>query len=206
MFTISPATVRRGRALAAAVAAGGLLAGCGTVTVGSSAATTGSTTGSTAGTPHAGLTACETASLTVTVDAGQASALAGSTYYPVDFTNTSKTACGMSGFPGVSFVSADGSSGRQIGAAAQQNPAYSALAVRVPAGGTAHAWLQVAVASNYPASACKPVSAHWLRITAPQATGAGYVSFSSGACASAATPLLIVMPVRAGKAVQGTTP
>ncbi|MGH3217521.1 MAG: DUF4232 domain-containing protein [Streptosporangiaceae bacterium] len=198
MFTIPPATVRRGCALAAAVAAGGLLAGCGTVTA-------GSTAGSTAA-PHAGLTPCGTASLTVAVNTGQASALAGSTYYPVDFTNTSKAACGMSGFPGVSFVSAGGSSGRQIGAAAQQNPAYSTLAVRIPAGGTAHAWLQVAVSSNYPASACKPVSAHWLRITAPQATGAGYVSFSSGACASAATPLLIVMPVRAGKAVHGTTP
>ena len=198
MFTITPATVRRGCAFAAAVATGCLLAGCGTVRVGSSAATEATT--------HAGLTMCQTPSLTVTVNTGQASALAGSTYYPVDFTNTSKTACGMSGFPGVSFVSADGSSGHQIGAAAQQNPAYSALAVRIPAGGTAHAWLQVAVASNYPASACKPVSAHWLRIIPPQATGAGYVSFSSGACASAGTPLLIVMPVRAGKAVQGTTP
>jgi hypothetical protein len=199
MFTITPATVRRGCALAAAVAAGGLLAGCGSVTAGSSAATEA--------TVRAGLATCGTASLTVTVNTGQASALAGSTYYPVDFTNTSKAACGMSGFPRVSFVSANGSSGRQIGAAAQQNPAYSTLAVRIPAGGTAHAWLQVAVASNYPASACKPVSAHWLRVTAPQATGAaGYVSFSSGACASAATPLLIIMPVRAGKAVQGTTP
>ena len=198
MFTITPATVRRGGALAAAVTACGLLAGCGTVTVGSSAATEA--------TAHAGLTTCQTASLTVTVNTGQASALAGSTYYPVDFHNASKAACGMSGFPGVSFVSADGSSGRQIGAAAQQNPAYSTLAVKIPAGGTAHAWLQVAVASNYPASACKPVTAHWLRISPPQATGAGYVSFSSGACSSAATPLLIIMPVRAGKAVQGTTP
>jgi hypothetical protein len=198
MFTITPAAVRRGRALAAAVAAGGVLAGCGSVTAGSTAAT-----GATA---HAGLTTCQSASLTVTVNTGQASALAGSTYYPVEFTNTSKAACGMSGFPGVSFVSAGGSSGRQIGAAAQQNPAYSTLSVKLPAGGTAHAWLQVAVASNYPASACKPVSAHWLRITAPQATGAGYVSFSSGACSSAETPLLIIMPVRAGKAVQGTTP
>ena len=198
MFTTIPATVRRSCALAAAVAAGGVLAGCGSVTAGGSAAT-----GATA---HAGLTTCQSASLTVTVNTGQASALAGSTYYPVEFTNTSKAACGMSGFPGVSFVSADGSSGRQIGAAAQQDPAYSTLAVKIPAGGTAHAWLQVAVASNYPASDCKPVSAHWLRITAPRATAAGYVSFSSGACSSAATPLLIIMPVRAGKAVQGTTP
>src|SRR5580700_1303607 len=132
MFTITPATVRRGRVLAAAVAAAGLLAGCGTVKAGSSA--------DDEATMHASLTTCQTASLAVTVNTGQASALAGSTYYPVDFHNTSKPACG-----------------------------------------TAHAWLQVAVASNYPAAACKPVSAHWLRISPPQATGAGYVSFSSGA-------------------------
>ena len=50
----------------------------------------------------------------------------------------------MSGFPGVSSSAADGSSGRQIGAAARQNPAYSTLAVRRSRrGGTAHAWLQV---------------------------------------------------------------
>jgi Protein of unknown function (DUF4232) len=195
MFTIPPAMVRRGCALAAAVATGGLLAACGTVTAGSSAAT-----------GAAPLTTCQPASLTMTVNTGQASAVAGSTYYPVDFTNSSNAACGMSGFPGVSFVTADGSSGRQIGAAAQQNPAYGKLAVRIPAGGTAHAWLQVAVASNYPASACKPVTAHWLRIIPPGATGAGYVNQSFGACASAGTPLLIIMPVRAGKAVQGTTP
>jgi Protein of unknown function (DUF4232) len=195
MFTIPPAAVRRGCALAAAMAAGGLLAACGTVTAGSSVAAGGSTP-----------TTCQPASLTVTVNTGQASAMTGSTYYPVNFTNTSKAACRMSGFPSVSFVTADGSSGRQIGAAAQQNPAYSGLAVRIPAGGTAHAWLQVAVASNYPSSACKPVTAHWLRITPPQATGAGYVSLSFGACASASTPLLIIMPVRAGKAVKGTTP
>jgi hypothetical protein len=195
MFTIPPAAVRRGRALVAAMAAGGLLAACGTVTAGSSAAAGASTP-----------ITCRSASLTVTVNTSQASAMTGSTYYPVNFTNTSKAACRMSGFPGVSFVTADGSSGRQIGAAAQQNPAYSGLAVRIPAGGTAHAWLQVAVASNYPSSACKPVTAHWLRITPPQATGAGYVSLSFGACASASTPLLIIMPVRAGKAVKGTTP
>ncbi len=198
MFTIHPATVRRARVLAVAVAASGLLTACGSVTMGSSAVTEAPM--------HAGLTACRSASLTVTVNTAQASALAGSTYYPVDFTNTSKSACGMTGFPVVSFVTADGSSGRQIGAAAQQNPAYSKLAVRIPAGGTAHAWLQVAVAGNYPASACKPVTAHWLRISPPQATGAGYVNFPFGACSSTKTPLLIILPVRAGKAVQGTTP
>src|ERR1700733_11412837 len=124
MFTIPPAAVRRGCAIAAAMAAGGLLAACRPVTAGRSAAAGAST--------HASLATCQSASLTVTVNTGQASAMTGSTYYPVDFTNTSKAACGMSGFPGVSFVTADGSSGRQIPAAAPPNAGHSTLAVRNP--------------------------------------------------------------------------
>ena len=50
----------------------------------------------------------------------------------------------------MSFVTADGSAGRQIGAAAQQNPGFIKVAVRLAAGGVAHAWLQVAEAGNYP--------------------------------------------------------
>ena len=52
----------------------------------------------------------------------------------------------MYGFPGMSFVTADGGSGQQIGAAAQRNPASDDLAVRLAAGGVAHAWLQLAQA------------------------------------------------------------
>ena len=56
----------------------------------------------------------------------------------------------MYGFPGMSFVTANGRSGQQIGAAAQRNPAFGDLAVRLAAGGVAHAWLQVAQAGQLP--------------------------------------------------------
>jgi hypothetical protein len=154
----------------------------------------------------AGLAVCQSASLQVTVNASRAGGAAGSTYYPVDFTNTSSSACGMYGYPGVSFVTADGSAGRQIGAAAQENPGFGRLAVRLAAGGVAHAWLQVAEAGNYPASTCQPVTAHWLRVFAPGETAAIYVNRAFAACSSASAPLLTVMPVRAGQGVQGTTP
>ncbi len=213
----------------AAVAAAGLLAGCASAstnqagttpntpnTPAAGAATTGSTTqaqgatsssadaGTSSGT--AGLAACQPASLQVTVDASQAGGAAGSTYYPVDFTNTSSSPCGLYGYPGVSFVTADGSAGRQIGAAAQQNPGFNKVAVRHAAGGVAHAWLQVAEAGNYPAASCQPVTAHWLRVFAPGETEALYVNRAFDACSSASAPLLTVMPVRSGHAVQGTTP
>src|SRR6202011_900237 len=112
-------------------------------------------------------------------------AAAGSTYYPVDFTNTSSSPCGMYGYPGLSFVTAGSSAGRQIGAAAQENPGFGRLAVRLAAGGVAHAWLQVAQAGNYPASTCQPVTAHWLRVFPPGDTAATYVGVSFSACASA---------------------
>ena len=209
-----------------AVAAAGLLAACastnthrnGTGPAGG-AATPGNTTqapgatrsASPAGTGSpssgtAGLAVCQSASLRVTVNASQAGGAAGSTYYPVDFTNTSSSPCGMYGYPGVSFVTADGSAGHQIGAAAQENPGFGRMAIRLAAGGVAHAWLQVAQAGNYPPSTCQPVTAHWLRVFAPGETVASYVNHDFAACSSASAPLLTVMPVRAGHGVQGTTP
>jgi Protein of unknown function (DUF4232) len=216
----------------AAVAASGLLAACaststqqaGTVpkaanTPAGGAATSGGKTGTpgrtTAASPAgtrssssgtAGLPACQPASLQVTVNASQAGGTAGSTYYPVDFTNTSSSPCGLYGYPGMSFVTAGDSGGRQIGAAAQQNPGFGKVAVRLAAGGMAHAWLQVAEAGNYPASTCQPVTAHWLRVFAPGETQAQYVNHAFDACSSASAPLLTVMPLRSGQGVQGTAP
>jgi Protein of unknown function (DUF4232) len=207
-----------------AVAAAGLLAACASATTSSTAsaphaassssrtpdasasmaATNGSGTSGTSGT--AGLAACGSASLRVAVDASQAGGAAGSTYVPVTFTNTASSACGMYGFPGVSFVTADDSAGHQIGAAAQENAQFAKQPVRLTAGGVAHAWLQVAEAGNYPPASCGPVTAHWLRVFAPGQTAALYVSHSFDACSSSSAPLLTVMPVRAGRGKQGITP
>jgi hypothetical protein len=206
-----------------AVAAAGLLAACASATTSSTAsvpvaassrtpnASTSSTaakngSGTTGTSGTAGLTACGATSLRVAVNAGQAGGAAGSTYVPVTFTNTSSSACGMYGFPGVSFVTADDSAGRQIGAAAQENPQFGKQSVKLLAGGVAHAWLQVAEAGNYPASSCGPTTAHWLRVFAPGNTAAIYVSHSFDACSSSSAPLLTVMPVRAGQGKQGITP
>ena len=209
-----------------AVAAAGLLAACASPSTSSSAAAPRGTVSSSSRAPGAspssgapasasagsgasgtpGLTLCPSASLRVTVNVGQAGGAAGSTYYPVNFTNTANSACGMYGYPGMSFVSADDTAGHQIGAAAQRNPAYGKRAVRLAAGGSAHAWLQLAAAGNYPPSACRPVTAHWLRVFVPGDTVAVYVNHAFAACSSPSTPLLTVMPVRGGQGVQGTTP
>jgi hypothetical protein len=203
-----------------AAAAAGLLAGCasasthqagtapaGGATPGKTAAAGGTAAGTgPAASGTAGLALCQPSSLQVTVNAGQAGGAAGSTYLPVDFTNTSGSPCGLYGYPGMSFVTAGDSSGSQIGAAAQQNPSFGKVPVRLAAGGAAHAWLQVTEAGNYPAATCQPVTAHWLRVYAPGETQALYVSHAFDACSSDSAPLLTVMPVRSGQGVQGTTP
>ena len=224
----------RGRHAAAlavtAAAAAGLLAGCASASThqagtarragrGGGAATSGGKTATPGGTAAgsgasngpassgtAGLALCQPSSLQVTVNASQAGGAAGSTYVPVDFTNTSGSPCGLYGYPGMSFVTAGDGSGSQIGAPAQENPSFGKVPVQLAAGGAAHAWLQVAEAGNYPAATCQPVTAHWLRVYAPGETQALYVSHAFDACASASAPLLTVMPVRSGQGVQGTTP
>lgn len=225
MSTIPPASLRaRGRrpmaltlTLTAAVA--GLVTGCGSAQAPQPAATGG--TASSHQTEQAGasapagpstvpglggLTVCQSAALKVTVDTSQAGGAAGSVYYPVNFTNTSGTPCGLYGYPGMSFVTAGGSAGQQIGAAAQRDPAFGDLSVRLAADGVAHAWLQVAQAGNYPASACQPMTAHWLRVFPPGDTAATDVGVSFSACASASAQLLTVTPVRSGQGVRGVTP
>ena len=94
----------------------------------------------------------------------------------------------------------------QIGAAALRSNAFSNSAVRLAPGQTAHAWLKVAVAANFPAATCQPVTAHWLRVYPPGETAAGYVSHTFSACSSASAVLLTVLPVRAGQGVAGVTP
>jgi hypothetical protein len=164
-------------------------------------------TGPTSTTPAApGLAACAGSSLRITVDASQANGAAGSDYYPLDFTNTSAATCQMYGFPGVSFVTSGDATGQQIGAAALRAGAFTKVTVQLAPGGTAHAWLKVAVAANYPASTCDPVTAHWLRVYPPGSTVAGYVSYTLNACSSSSAPLLTVLPVRSGKGVNGVTP
>ena len=153
-----------------------------------------------------GLAACSTTALRITVGDSQAQGGAGNSYYPLNFTNASGSACEMYGFPGVSFAASPTAAGQQIGAAALRGGAFANAAVRLAPGQTAHAWLKVAVAANFPSSTCRPVTAHWLRIYPPGETVSGYVNHTFSACSSASAVLLTVLPVRAGQGMAGVTP
>ena len=138
---------------------------------------------------------CATSALKVTVTTSAGGAAAGSTYYPIQFVNTSAASCTLYGYPGVSFVTAQG--GSQIGPAATRNPAMPKALVTLAPGQTVHAELQVADAENYPPADCGLVTAHWLKIYPPNQTAPVYVSFSAQTC-SKAKQILTVQTVQTG--------
>jgi hypothetical protein len=133
--------------------------------------------------------ACATSALHVSVPSGSGNAAAGSSYYPIQFSNTSSSPCTLYGYPGVSFVGAVG--GGQIGAPATRNSALAAKLISLSPGQTVHATLQVVDAMNYPSGGCGLVTAHWLKIYPPNQTAPLYVSFTAQTCSKPKTVLSV---------------
>ena len=204
---------RRISAAAALLCTGALAAACGSTSSNSSAGSQASTAVSRASAaasaaaasssppPTTGPTtppstpsapACSTADLSGKVNTSPGGAAAGSTYYPLNLTNTSKSSCYLYGYPGVSFVT--GPSGSQIGQPASRNPAVTPSTVIVPPGGTAHVTIQVVDALNYSKSDCQPVTAHWLKVFPPGQFTALYIKFSATTC-SAKLPAKLGVPL-----------
>lgn len=157
---------------------------------------------SAAAAPSTGTAACATGNLKAAVVTGQGGAAAGSTYYPLNLTNTGSSSCSLFGYPGVSWVS--GPSGSQIGQPATRNPVITPATVVLAPDQTAHVTIQVVDAGNYDQSTCQPVTAHWLKIFPPGQFTALYVKFSAQTC-SAKLPSKLGSPlsVDAVKAGQG---
>jgi uncharacterized protein DUF4232 len=187
-------------AAAALAAAAALVAACGSSTApqttgASPAATTTATPAKNPGTPSpsvpslsAATPPCPTSALRVSVSASQGVA-AGSSYYPIVFTNISGAACTLYGYPGVSFVA--GAGGSQIGIPATENPAHPRQLITLAPGQAGHAELQVVNAENYPQANCGMVAAHWLRVYPPNQTAPLYASFSAQACTKPRTILSV---------------
>ena len=174
----SPAAAWKIIAMAALAAAAGLLAGCGSSSSPSAHPTATVTVTATAPSAHgtsppsptqtatpAGPAGCATTALTASL--GPASGAAGSSYYPIEFTNSSSATCSLYGFPGVSFVTA---SGAQVGVAATQDTTYPRRVVMLTPGSTVHAELRITDAQNYSPSTCRPATVNRLRIFPPGQT------------------------------------
>jgi hypothetical protein len=195
-----PVAARKATTVAALAVAAGLIVGCGSSSSPSAQPTatvtvtvTAPATPATSPAPPAGPPGCPTTALTVSLGPGNGAA--GSSYYPIEFTNSSGKTCSLYGYPGVSFVTA---SGIQVGAAASEDPTYPRIMVTLTPGSTVHAELRITDAQNYPPSTCGPVAAHQLRIFPPGQTSALYLETTAMGCANASVQILSVQTVQPG--------
>jgi Protein of unknown function (DUF4232) len=185
-----PSTARRITAVIAAASAAGLIAAS---AAGSSGAVLASDT---ARTTAAAVPACTAADLGAWVAVSQSDGAAGSIFYPLEFTNLSRHACAMRGFPGVSAVDR---SGHQLGSPAGRDHARPVRTVVLAAGATAHAILRYGDVTVATAPRCHPVSSMFeLRVFPPGQRQATFAAFSVEACSHAGPVYLDVTPVQAG--------
>ena len=139
---------------------------------------------------------CSAADLKLTI--GQANGAAGTVYYPVEFTDTSGSACTLYGFPGVAFVSKPG--GRVIGAPADRSAADRDLITLDP-GVTAHATLAVSDVLIENNCSQHQVPVRWLQVFPPDQYAALFARFSppnGHGCADKSLVVMHVSPVTWG--------
>ena len=126
-------TARRVAAVIAAASLTGLIAATAAFAAGSSG------TMLAADTAPAAVPACTAADLGAWVAISQGNGAAGSIYYPLQFTNLSRHACAMRGFPGVSALDRYG---HQLGSPAGWATGVVAHTVVLAPGATAHTILR----------------------------------------------------------------
>lgn len=142
--------------------------------------------------PGAVIPRCQPDQLEVWVSPDSAQGTAGTTFFNLDFTNTSNSECHLYAWPGVSATDANGN---QLGVAATRNADVPAQYINIPAGGTAHSNLGHVDVQVTPA--CKPVTAMYLKVFPPGDTGSRNAFFPLSACTDQ-TPYLTIGRVQAG--------
>ena len=188
-----PKAIRRAAAVIAAAAVAGLIATSASFAASSSGAVP---TADTSRAAPAAVRACTASDLGAWVAVTQGNGAAGSIFYPLQFTNLSRHACTMRGFPGVSAIDRNG---HQLGSPASWDHAVPARTVLLAPGATAHTilrWSDVAVATD---PGCHPTfSTFELRIYPPGQYHATYAAFGLEACSHAGPVYLGVQAVRPG--------
>jgi hypothetical protein len=125
------------------------------------------------------------------------SGAAGSSYYELEFSNISSRRCSFAGFPGVSALSAND---HEVGRSAAHQPGTQHRVFLAP-GATAHAVLQVTVASNFPS--CHLTTAQSLRVYPPGQNLPQQVPLQFQACTNKGPIFLHVTPVESGIGIPG---
>jgi hypothetical protein len=147
---------------------------------------------SSASAASAAISKCPASHLAVWVNADSADGAAGTTYFTLDYTNTSRSTCFLDGFPGVSATTLDGA---QIGKAATRDNSTPARNIDLAPGATAHSSLGYHDILIEPS--CKERTAAYLKVYAPNDTVAEHAFFPLTMCATGQSDLS-VMRVQAG--------
>ena len=130
--------------------------------------------------PPTAIPKCTASDLGVWVAVDQGNGAAGTSYYPLEFTNLSGHTCYLFGYPGVSAL--DGNQ-HQLGSPADWGSLAGARVVNLTPGATAHTLLAYHDAAVTTEPGCDPVnSAVELRVYPPDQRSATYAAFSFEAC------------------------
>jgi Domain of unknown function (DUF4232) len=133
---------------------------------------------------------------------------AGGTYYTLEFTNVSRQACRLFGYPEVSAyqdrpVAGQSEAGGEIGGPAIRDTSVRPMPVMLAPGATAHAVLRVvAMASTHPAG-CTRVTAEELRVLLPSQGRAAFVPAHIPVCSTKGSVSLSVQAIQARAGVPG---
>ena len=191
-LTTIPKAARRAAAVIAAASVAGLIATAALAASSSGAALAADTMPA----APAAVRACTASDLGAWVAVTQGNGAAGSIFYPLQFTNLSRHACAMRGFPGVSAVDRNG---HQLGSPASWDHAVPARTVVLAPGATAHSILRWSDATVATSPGCHPVSSPFeLRIYPPGQYRATYAAFGLKACSHAGPAYLGVETIQPG--------
>ncbi len=188
-----PTAARRVAAVAAAASVAGLIAATAAFAASSSGAVRASDT---VRASSAAVPACTAGDLGAWVAVSQGNGAAGSIFFPLQFTNLTRHACAMRGFPGVSAIDRNG---HQLGSPASWDHVVPARTVVLAPGATAHTILRWSDATVTTAPGCHPVfSTFELRVYPPGQRSATYAAFDLEACSHAGPVYLSVETVQPG--------
>ena len=192
-LSILPRTARRVIATIAVASAAGLVITTAAFAAGSPGAALASDTARLSSTA---VPACGASQLGVWIGLAQSNGAAGTIYYPLNFTNVSRQACSLHGFPGVSAIARNG---HQLGSPAGWSTTVAAHTVVVAPGATAHTILQYGDVEVSTAPGCDPVNAAvTLRVYPPNQYYATIAAFDLEVCSHTGPVYLRVEPIRPG--------
>ena len=141
-----------------------------------------------------------TAGLRIWIGIGPGEQAAGSTYYPLEFTNVSGHTVTIRGFPGVSAVNYHG----QLGSPAAWEHTAAPRTVTLANGATAHTTLRIVNARNF--GGAKTATATALKIYPPNQKTATHIYFTFPALVKKGTTyMMVTSPIMPGAGIPGGT-